>query len=62
MSQPRTQMSRAEASIDVSHNSLVVAHGGDEAEAQVKAKPRFVEYTCSPYEVRRAPTGRECPR
>jgi hypothetical protein len=51
MSQPQTQLSRGDASIDVSHNSLVIAHGADEAVAQVKAKPRFIEYACSPYEV-----------
>lgn len=53
MSQPRTQLSRTEVSLDVSHSSLVVPHGGEEAAAKVKAKPRFSEYIATPFEVRR---------
>jgi hypothetical protein len=55
MGEPQTQASRGELSIDVSHPSLIVPHGAEEAAERVKSKPRFAEYMCSAHEVRRVP-------
>ncbi|KAL8280819.1 hypothetical protein RQP46_006823 [Phenoliferia psychrophenolica] len=49
--EPRTQISRGEISIDVSQRSLIYPHGGKQARAKARAKPKFSEYECTPYEV-----------
>ncbi|KAM0789504.1 hypothetical protein ACM66B_000323 [Microbotryomycetes sp. NB124-2] len=51
--QARTQVSRTEVSIDVSHPSLIEPHGAEEAAARAQAKPRFEDYVCSNHEVMR---------
>lgn len=50
--EPRTQLSRSEISIEVSHRSQIFPHGAKEARAKVRAKPSFSDYSCSPYEVK----------
>lgn len=49
--QVRTQLSKGDISIEVSHPSLVVQHGATAAQAHIKAKPKFAEYLCSPFRV-----------
>lgn len=52
MSEPRTQCSKADISIEVSHRSLVEPHGETDAAERARAKPRFADYLCTPYQVR----------
>lgn len=49
--QVRTQLSKGDISIDVSHPSLVVQHGATAAQAHLRAKPKFAEYLCAPFQV-----------
>ncbi|BGP48846.1 Telomerase reverse transcriptase [Rhodotorula kratochvilovae] len=51
--QPRTQVSRGDVSIDISHASLVVPHGQTQAQEKAREKPKLAEYACSFYEVER---------
>lgn len=49
---PRTQVSAGEVSLgEISHPSLVVAHGAEEAAKKVAAKPKLSVYAFSPHEV-----------
>ncbi|GAA6058467.1 hypothetical protein JCM3770_002740 [Rhodotorula araucariae] len=49
--QPRTQVSRGDVSIDISHASLIVPHGQTQAQEKAREKPKLAEYACSFYEV-----------
>lgn len=49
--EPRTQVSRGEVSLDTSHPSLVIPHGQTQAAAQNAKKPKLSEYAASIYEV-----------
>lgn len=48
--EPRTQVSRGDVSIDISHASLVVPHGQTQAEERQQAKPKLAQFACSFYE------------
>ncbi|GJN91088.1 hypothetical protein Rhopal_004105-T1 [Rhodotorula paludigena] len=51
--EPRTQVSRGDVSIDISHASLVVPHGQTQAEERQQAKPKLAQFACSFYGVER---------
>ncbi|BGP16855.1 Telomerase reverse transcriptase [Rhodosporidiobolus nylandii] len=51
VSEPRTQLSRPDVSVDISHTSLVKAHGGTQVDAAAEKKPKLAEYACSFFEV-----------
>ncbi|BGP08731.1 Telomerase reverse transcriptase [Rhodotorula toruloides] len=49
----RTQVSRGEVSVDISHTSLVIPHGQTQANEQARSKPKLAEFACSLHEVDR---------
>ncbi|KAK4334926.1 Telomerase reverse transcriptase [Rhodotorula toruloides] len=49
----RTQVSRGELSVDISHTSLVIPHGQTQANEQARSKPKLAEFACSLHEVDR---------
>ncbi|BGP32724.1 Telomerase reverse transcriptase [Rhodotorula toruloides] len=49
----RTQVSRGEVSVDISHTSLVVPHGQTQANEQARSKPKLAEFAFSLHEVDR---------
>jgi hypothetical protein len=51
VSEPRTQATRADNSVTLSHSSLVLPRGGTQAEKHTENKPKLAEYACSFYEV-----------
>lgn len=59
--QPVNQLFMTQAgmdtSIEVSHASLIVAHGASQAKRHAQAKPRFVDFACSHAEVRTKSTA-----
>ena len=48
---PATQFSKSDISIEVSQRSAIEPHGAAEAIEKIKAKPKFSDYACTPYEV-----------
>ncbi|GAA5865197.1 hypothetical protein JCM1840_003940 [Sporobolomyces johnsonii] len=53
VSEPHTQFSRGNLSVDISHASQIFPHGGTQAHEKAQAKPRLAEYACLSYEVER---------
>ncbi|BGP25246.1 Telomerase reverse transcriptase [Rhodotorula toruloides] len=51
MGEMRTQVSRGEVSVDISHTSLVIPHGRTQANEQARSKPKLAEFACSLHEV-----------
>lgn len=49
--EPRTQVSRGEVSLDISHASLIIPHG--QTVTEKSKKPKLSDYACSVYEVER---------
>ncbi|CEQ41347.1 SPOSA6832_03072 [Sporobolomyces salmonicolor] len=53
VSEPHTQLSRENLSVDISHASQILPHGGTQAHEKVQAKPKLAGYACLSYEVER---------
>ncbi|GAA5971226.1 hypothetical protein JCM11641_004195 [Rhodosporidiobolus odoratus] len=51
VSEPRTQASRANVSVEISHASQILPHGETQADQVVEKKPKLAEFACSFYEV-----------
>ncbi|GAA5959406.1 hypothetical protein JCM21900_006848 [Sporobolomyces salmonicolor] len=53
VSEPHTQFSREHLSVDISHASQILPHGGTQAHEKAQAKPKLAGYACLSYEVER---------